>query len=113
MASVPEVLVESVLDGERGEDGVVDEGGPEVGERARRVAPRVLVEVPRHHVVEDGVAEELESLVAVGETVRVVRGVREGLQQVGAVPEAIADGRLEGVVAPDVVDLAYQTCSII
>ena len=58
--------MESVLDGERGEDGVVDEGGPEVGERARRVAPRVLVEVSRHHVVEDGVAEELEPLVAVG-----------------------------------------------
>ena len=69
---MPEVFVEAVLDGKRGEDGVVDQGGPEVGERARGVTPRVLVEVPRDHVVEDGVAEELEPLVAVGEPVGVV-----------------------------------------
>ena len=58
----PEVLVEPVLDGERGEDGVVDEGGAQVGERARRVVPGVLVEVPRHHVVQHGVPEELQTL---------------------------------------------------
>ena len=93
--------MEAVLDGQRGEDGVVDEGGPEVGQRARRVAPWVLVEVSGDHVVEDGVAEELEPLVAVGEPVGVVRGVGEGLKQVGPVAEAVPDGGLEGVVTPD------------
>ena len=101
---MPEVFVETVLHGQRGEDGVVDQGGSEVGQRARRVAPGVLVELPGDHVVEDGVAEELEPPVAVGEPVGVVRGVGEGLQQVGAVAEAVPDGGLEGVVTPFITD---------
>ena len=105
--------MEAVLDGQRGEDGVVDEGGPEVGQRARRVAPWVLVEVSGDHVVEDGVAEELEPLVAVGEPVGVVRGVGEGLKQVGPVAEAVPDGGLECVVTPDVSDsFSYQVSLI-
>ena len=106
---MPEVFVETVLDGQRGEDGVVDQGGPEVGERARRVSPGVLVEVSGDHVVEDGVAEELEPLVAVSEPVGVERGMGEGLQQVGAVAEAVPDGGLEGVVTPEV---SFQTLPI-
>ena len=111
---MPEVFVETVLDGQRGEDGVVDEGRPEVGQRARRVAPWVLVEVSGDHVVEDGVAEELEPLVAVGEPVGVVRGVGEGLKQVGPVAEAVPDGGLECVVTPDVSDsFSYQVSLIV
>ncbi|KAH9406809.1 hypothetical protein TYRP_013071 [Tyrophagus putrescentiae] len=99
VAELHQVLVEAVLDGEAGEEGVVHQGGAQVGERARRVAARVLVEVARDEVVEDGVAEKLQPLVAVGDRVLVVAVVREGLHQVGLVLEGVANGLLKLVQA--------------
>ncbi len=78
---MPEVPVEPVLDGQRGEDGVVDERGPQICQSAGGVLPLVLVEVAGDEVVEDGVAQELEALVAVRHAVRVVGGVGEGLTE--------------------------------
>lgn len=107
-----EVFVEVPLDCERREDVVVDESRAQIGEHARRVLDRILEQVPSDDVIQDGVAEELESgarkgekmlehgislttehelafkdqyyafrpLVAVGDVVVVVRGVRERLQ---------------------------------
>lgn len=43
--------MEAVARRQRGEDGVVDERRAQVRERARRVPPRVLVQVPRYQVV--------------------------------------------------------------
>ena len=40
-----------------------------------------LVEVPGDQVVEHRVPEELEALVAVGQAVRIVGGMRKGLRQ--------------------------------
>ena len=60
-----EVLVVVVLDGQRGEDGVVDQGRAQVRQHTGGVLPRVLVEVLGDEVVEDGVAQELQPLVAV------------------------------------------------
>ena len=46
-----EVLVVVVLDGQGGEDGVVDQGRAQVGQHAGRVLPRVFIKVLRYEVV--------------------------------------------------------------
>ena len=53
-------------------------------------------EVARDEEVDDGVAQELQPLVAVGQLlVRGVGAVREGLPQKGSLPEIITTGRIQ------------------
>ena len=54
-----------------------------------------LIEMSCDEIVEDGVSEELESLVAVSQSVGVEGGVAEGLQEVSLVSPHVADHVLE------------------
>lgn len=60
-----EVLVVVVLDRQRREDGVVDQCGPQVGQDARGVLPRVFVKVLGYEVVQDRISQELQALVTI------------------------------------------------
>ena len=62
-----EVPVQLPLDGERREDVVVHERRAQVSQLPGRELLAVLVDVPSDHLVENRVAEELQSLVAVGD----------------------------------------------
>ena len=96
-AVVQQVRVEPPLHGDPGERVVVDERGPEVGEVSGLDAAVVLgEEVARDEEVDDGVAQELQPLVAVGQLlVRGVGAVREGLPQKGPLPEIVTTGRIQ------------------
>lgn len=60
-----EVLVVVVLDRQRREDGVVDQRGPQVGQDARGVLPRVFVKVLGNEVVQNRISQELQALVTI------------------------------------------------
>lgn len=60
-----EVLVVVVLDGQRGEDGVVDQSRAQVGQDPRGVLPRVFVKVLGYEVVQNGISQELQALVTI------------------------------------------------
>lgn len=60
-----EVLVVVVLDRQRREDGVVDQRGPQVGQDARGVLPRVFVKVLGYEVVQNRISQELQALVTI------------------------------------------------
>ncbi len=53
--------------------------------RTWRVIPVVLIKVPGDKVVQDGVAQELQPLVAVGQAVGIVGGVSEGLGEINRI----------------------------
>ena len=54
-----------------------------------------LIKMPCDEIVQDSIAEELQSLVAVSQSVGVEGGVTEGLEQVGLVTPDVSNHVLE------------------
>lgn len=75
--------MELVFHGQGRKNGVIDERRAEIGEHSGAVSLFVLKEEPGDQVVEDGIAQELQPLIASGHPVPVIRRVCEGLDQIG------------------------------
>lgn len=74
-----EIFVDVVAHDERRENVIIDQGRPQVRQIAGGMAPTILVEKPGDRVVEHGVPQQLQSLVAIGERVYVIARVCHGL----------------------------------
>lgn len=96
---MPEILVKSMTNSQRGEYRVVDECRSEISQCSRGVLSGIFVKMSSYQVIEHGVAEELQPLIAVSEAVGGVRSVRHRLQQVGSVAEFVVEFFLESVEA--------------
>lgn len=90
-------LVESAPDAVARERVVIDQRGPQIRDVSGTQVAAGLVNVTGDQEVQDGVAQELQPLVAVGGAVADVGRVRQRLQEVGAVAEVVAEVFLQNL----------------
>ena len=92
--AVQDVLVQGDVGQERGEEVVVDQGGPDVGDPPWIGVGVLAVDVAGHQVVEHCVTEQFQPLICFCNPVVAIARVSEGLQDEGLLLPSVTDNIL-------------------